>query len=210
MSPDSMPDRRQTAVSPLKMIFGKEFLVSVIFPVAIFSVCDRMRMTLLGTLLAGGWSIGVVLIEWTRTRRLNIYASISAGFSAIGLVGTVISQNPAFYLAAPIAVDLLLAVVFLGSLLFPRPLIQCFAEYQMQHVFPEELRQKPQFRRAWAILTAAWGILSITQALLRIILLASASQSVYYAISTAYGNISTPLLLLLSFWFPGWYWRCNA
>ncbi|NLI14552.1 MAG: hypothetical protein GX425_18525 [Peptococcaceae bacterium] len=163
-------------------------------------------MKLTGTILAGSWSVAVVLIQYIRERKINIYAIIGAIISFISLVGTVISRNPVFYLASPIVTDFLLALVFLGSLLFGKPLIQMFAEYEMKDAFPEDFRKKPKYKSAWKILTVGWGILSITQALLRIILLYSASMGIYYSISMIYGNVSTLLFFAFSFWFPKWYW----
>lgn len=118
-------------------------------------------------------------------------------------------RDPKFYLASPIVTDSILALVFLGSILFGKPLIQVFAEYTVKGSFSEELKKKPKYKAAWTILTVAWGVLSITQALLRIALLFSVSNELYFSISTTYGNISTPLLLVITFWFPGWYWKKN-
>jgi intracellular septation protein A len=167
-------------------------------------------MKLIGIILAGSWSVGVVLLQYARERKFNIYAIIGAIISSISLIGTVISRNPIFYLASPIVTDFLLALVFLGSLLFGKPLIQIFAEYEMKEAFPEDFRKKPKYKSAWKILTAGWGILSITQALLRIILLYSASMEIYYTISMIYGNVSTLLFFAFSFWFPKWYWHRTA
>jgi intracellular septation protein A len=167
-------------------------------------------MRLFGIIMAGSWSVGIVLIQYIQGSKINIYAIIGAIISAISLVGTIISRNPVFYLASPIVTDLLLALVFLGSLLFGKPLIQLFAEYEMKDAFPEDFRQKPEYKSAWKILTAGWGILSITQALLRIILLYSASMEIYYTISMIYGNVSTVLFFVFSFWFPRWYWGRTA
>ena len=54
-------------------IFNKDFVVSAIIPIIIFSVFDKMEMTLNGIILSGGWSIGVVLINFIKEHQdLNI------------------------------------------------------------------------------------------------------------------------------------------
>jgi len=72
---------------------------------------------------------------------------------------------------------------------------------------PEDFKQNPRYKSAWRILTGAWGIMNISQAVVRIALLYSVSMSSYYAISMVYGSIATPLLLAVSMTFPKWYWN---
>ena len=196
-----------------KLIFDNilniEFLLSFVIPVILFTVFGNFNMELTGIILAGLWSIGLVMIQIIIYKKANVFAIIATCFSAVGLIGTVISKDPMFYLASPIILDILLALVFFGSIIIGKPLIQILAENTVKGGFPEEIRNKANYKSAWIILTNAWGILSITQALLRIVLIYTASKEVYFAISTAYGNISSPLMLVFSFWFPKWYWKRN-
>jgi intracellular septation protein A len=194
----------------IKRILNKNFVLSVICPIMIFSIFEHFKMNLIGIIFAGTWSVGVVLTQFIQERKLNFYGIIGAIFSVISLVGTVISRNPTFYLASPIVSDSLLALVFLGSLLIGKPLIQIFAEQEMKDAFPEEFRKTTKYKSAWKLLTLGWGILSISQALLRVVLLYSVSMELYFSISTIYGNVTTPLFLLFSFWFPKWYWERTA
>lgn len=191
----------------LRNIFNQEFLISAIVPLVIFYIFDYFQMTLNGIILSGCWCVCVVAIKLIREHKVNVIALLAGIFSAVGLVGTIISHNPTFYLISPIVIDILYALIFLGSLLTPRPLIQVFVEDAHLGMFPEELRCTRKYKRAWQIITVAWGILNITQALLRILLLHSVSMSLYYSISTIYSSISSPLLLVLSYLFPRWYWR---
>jgi hypothetical protein len=72
---------------------------------------------------------------------------------------------------------------------------------------PDELKKQPKYAAAWRIVTIAWGVLNISQAVLRTILLYSVSMSSYYAISTSWGNVSGPRLLAFSILFPKCYWK---
>ncbi|EHJ01253.1 hypothetical protein CDLVIII_4759 [Clostridium sp. DL-VIII] len=191
--------------SVLKNIFNKDFVISAIIPIIIFSILDRNGMTFEGIVLSGGWSIGVVLINYIKDHELNALATISAVFAGSGLIGTIISKNPGFYLISPIVQDILYAAMFFGSLLFKKSLIQIIVEQSYLKNAPEEVKNRPQLIKAWRILSIAWGLLNISQAALRIILLYSVSVSAYYAVSTVYGNISSPLMLGFSIMFPKWY-----
>lgn len=191
--------------SVLRNVFNKDFIVSAIIPILIFAIFDKYGMTLLGTILTGVWSIGVVCVNYAKNREFNALATISAVFAGSGLIGTIISKNPSFYLISPIVQDILYAAMFFGSLLFKKSLIQIIVEQSYLKNAPEEIKNRPQLIKAWRILSVAWGCLNISQAAIRIILLYSVSVSTYYAVSTAYGNISSPLMLAFSIMFPKFY-----
>lgn len=192
--------------SIIKTIFNREFVTSAVIPVIIFLVFGKLNMTLDGIILSGVWSIGVVVFNFIKEHKINALATMAGALSAIGLIGTVISKNPTFYLIVPIAQDILIAIVFFGSLFFKKSLIQIIVEQTYLRNVPEEFKAKPKYRSAWRILTFTWGILNISQAVVRIILLHSVSMGSYYALSTLYSNISTPLLIAISIAFPKWYW----
>lgn len=191
----------------IKRIFDLYFALGVVVPIIIFYVFSYYDMIFQGTILAGVWALGVIAYQYMRERRANAFAIIVTIFSVIGLIGTIVFHSPTFYLESPIAMDLVLGCIFLGSLIIGKPLIQIFAEYEMKDGFSQELRMHSKYTSAWQILTAGWGLLCISQALLRFALLQIASPEMYYTISSVYGSISTPLFLLFSFWFPKWYWR---
>ena len=193
--------------SVLKNIFNRDFIVSAIIPIIIFAAFDNFKMTLLGIILSGVWCLGVVLINYIIERKINALAVIAGTFSAVGLIGTVISRDPTFYLVAPIVQDILGALIFFGSLFFERSLIQVIVEQSYLKNVPEDFKQTSRYKSAWRILTCAWGIMNISQAVVKIALLASVSMSSYYAISMVYGSIATPLLLAVSMTFPKWYWN---
>jgi len=193
--------------SVLKNIFNKDFVVSAIIPIIIFSVFDKMEMTLNGIILSGVWSIGVVLINFIKEHKINALAVMGASFAGVGVIGTVISKNPTFYLVSPIIKDILIALIFFGSLFLKRSLIQIIVEQSYLKNVSEDFKKQPKYKAAWRIVTIAWGILNISQAGFRTVLLYSVSMSAYYATSTIYDNISTPLLLAFSILFPKWYWK---
>lgn len=189
----------------LKTIFNRDFVISAVIPVLLFTTFDKGKMTFTGIILSALWSIGVILIGFIKERKINALASFAGLFAVIGLTGTLISKNPTFYFIAPIIQDVLLAVVFFGSLFFERSLVQVIVEQTYLKNVPEEVRRKPRYKSAWRILSAAWGILNVAQAVLRALLLNHMSMSSYYAINTTYSNISSSLLVVFCIMFPKWY-----
>lgn len=201
-SPSNAMNRNQ---SLLKIIFNRDFVISAVIPIILFTAFDKEKMTLTGIILSALWSIGVILIEFIKEHKINALASFAGLFAVIGLTGTLISKNPTFYFIAPIIQDALLAVVFLGSLFFERSLVQVIVEQTYLKNVPEEVRRKPRYKSAWRILSTAWGILNVAQAVLRTILLNHVSMSSYYAINTTCSNISSSLLIVFCMVFPKWY-----
>jgi Intracellular septation protein A len=196
------PPRRMNL---LKMIFNREFVVSAVIPLIVFYVFDSMGMVLTGTIVSGAWCVLIVIIGLVRDKKINFIALLSAIFSAIGLVGTIISQSPRFYMASPIICDLILALVFIGSIFFPRPVLQAAVENTWGNSIPMKARGTQEYKSMWKILSIGWGIISLIQAVLRTILLYSVSVELYYGISTVYSNVTTPLFIVLSFTLPKWY-----
>lgn len=193
--------------SLLKNILNRDFVVSAIVPIIIFSAFDNMGMTLNGIILSGVWSVGIVILNFMKERKLNALAVMGAAFAGSGVIGTVISKNPTFYLVAPIMQDILFALIFFGSLLCKKSLVQIIAEQSYLKDIPEDFKRQPKYTAAWRLVTVSWGILNISQAVVRTILLFSVSMSSYYAISTIYCNISSPILIAFSILFPRWYWK---
>lgn len=191
--------------SILKKILNKDFIVSAIVPVVICLVFNKFNMDLKGIILAGIWSIGVVIFNYIKDHEINALAVITATFSGVGLLGSIISKNPNVYLLAPIVRDAIYALIFFLSILFKRPLIQVIAEQIYLKNVSEEVKKKDSYRSVWVILTAAWGFLNLSQVVVGIILLRYMSISSYFAIITLYSNISSPLLLAFSIAFPKWY-----
>lgn len=193
--------------SALGKLINAEFIFSIIIPILLFLVFDKMGRTLTGTIAAGSWSLLMTVVIFIRDKKLSLYAILSLIFSVIGLVTTVVSNDPVYYLASPIVSDILLALVFFVSAAIGKPLIQQFAEYQMKDMFSPALRAKPMYKNAWMILTVAWGVLSLLQAFIRTVLLVSVSHSVYFSVSTFIGSVTTIIMLVGSVRFPSWYWK---
>lgn len=194
----------------LKAIFNYDFIFSAIIPILIFGIFNSKNLTLTGVIFSACWSLSIILITFIQNKELNTLAALAGGFALIGLIGTIISHNPTFYFVSPIIQDSLLALLFFLSLLFRRSLIQIIVEQSYLKNASPQLKNQPAYNRVWRILTIAWGSLNVLQALIRIILLHMVSISTYFTLNTLIGNISTPLLLLFSIFFPGWYWKKAA
>ncbi|QAA33429.1 VC0807 family protein [Clostridium manihotivorum] len=199
------PNSVNTNPSLIKVILNKDFIVSALIPIIIFVGFDKAKLTLVGIILSALWSISVIASGFIKERKINALAAFAGTFAVIGLVGTIISNNPKFYFIAPIIQDALLALVFFGSLFFNRSLVQVIAEQTYIKNVPDKIKNNPRYQSAWKILTIAWGALNVVQAIIRALLLNHMSMSSYYAFNTTVSNISDALLIVFCIMFPKWY-----
>jgi intracellular septation protein A len=183
-----------------------------VVPISFFYVFHRFDQPLAGALLAIGWSIGLLGVTYWRSRRIELFPALVIPIIAIELVGTLITRNPAFYLASAAIENALWALVFLGSILISKPLIQIFAELLDPRLgskaFLDQLGLSAKlYRSAWQIITAIWGVISLSKAILLIFSQLWLHIETFIIIRTASGIPVTILLLLLSYRFPEWYWK---
>jgi intracellular septation protein A len=199
------PNSTNTNSSLIKVVLNKDFIISALIPIIIFVAFDKAKLTLIGIILSALWSIAVIVSGFIKERKINALAAFAGTFAVIGLVGTIISKNEKFYFIAPIIQDALLALVFFGSLLFNRSLVQVIAEQTYIKNIPDKIRNNPRYQSAWKILTIAWGTLNVVQAIIRALLLNHMSMSSYFAVNTTISNISDALLIIVCIMFPKWY-----
>ncbi len=190
----------------------RQFILGTLVPISFFYIFHRFDRPLAGALLAIGWSIGLLGVTYWRSRRIELFPALAIPIIAIELVGTLITRNPAFYLASAAIENVLWGLVFLGSILISRPLIQIFAELLMPGLgskdFLDQLRLSPQlYRSAWQIITALWGVISLSKAILLIFSQLWLHIETFLIIRTASGIPVTILMLFLSYRFPEWYWK---
>ena len=190
----------------------RQFILGALVPISLFYVFHRFEQPLAGALLAIGWSISLLGFTYWRSRRIELFPGLAIPIIAIELVGTLITRNPAFYLASAAIENALWGLVFLGSILISRPLIQVFAELLNPGLgsqeFLEQLELSPQlYRSAWQIITAAWGIVALSKAMILVFSQLWLPIETFLIIRTASGIPVMVLMLFLSYRFPGWYWE---
>ena len=209
-----MTDRQQT--SRWWQIFGsnfpyRQFGLGALIPITIFYTFQRFDQAITGALLAAGWGLGVLVITYWHSRRIDLFAGLATPLVLIELIGTLITQNPDFYLASLAVDSVLWGLIFLGSVFLPRPLIQIFAELLNPGLGSEEFLQqynlnKQLYRSAWQIVTAIWGIVNLSKAVILVFSQLWLPLEGFLVIRTALGIPVMVVMIVFSMRFPGWYW----
>ena len=151
----------------------RQFIFGVLVPILIFYTMHRFGQPLSGALLAIGWSSSLLVVTYWRSRRIELFPGLAIPIVTIELVGTLLTRNPAFYLASAAIENILWGMLFLGSLLMPRPLIQIFAEILNPGLGSQEFLNQTKlpprvYRSAWQILTAIWAGVNFSKAVILI------------------------------------------
>ncbi len=190
----------------LRSFARRDFVLGGLIPLGLFLVL-RGPDPLRAIVAAGSWSLGLVVVDWWRARRLEGIALLTALFAGIQLVTTLLTRNAALVVWSGVLTTTLEGLVYLASVPSPRPLIQLAAEGMgATDTLPLSLRQAPMYRTAWQILTAIWGGVSLSKA--GVFVLAQWWLPLDTVLLVGF-LLGWPLyigLLAFSFWFPGWYW----
>lgn len=189
-----------------QLIFGASV------PLIIFYSFHRIGQSFAGALLAIGWSIGRLVIKYWRSRSIELFPALAIPIVLIELIGTLITRNPDFYLAAAAIDNVLWGLVFLGSLLLSRPLIQIFAEMLNPGLGSQEFLSHFEmpvqlYRSAWKILTVIWAVVSILKAVILILSQLNLPLEAFLIIRTASGLPVFVAMLIFTYRFPRWYWE---
>ena len=125
-------------------------------------------------------------------------------FSAVSLIGAIISKNQIYCMLSPIICDFLWMGIFICSLVFRKPLLQTMAEEVA--TFPDKIKNTQIYRKTWVLLTLYWCAYYLILAVFSIILLETVSASSYFSITTLCSNVLLVLLIVFTYWFARHYW----
>jgi len=198
-------------------IFGsnfpyRQFMLGALVPISIFYSLHRLNRSLIGAMLAIGWGISLIIVNYWRCRRIELFAGLAIPIILIELIGTLITRNPDFYLASSAIESILWGIFFLGSMILPRPLIQIFAEILNPGLGSQEFLvrnsiPKRLYRSPWQILTALWSVINLLRAFILILSQLRLPLETFLIVKTATGLPVMIALLAFSYRFPRWYWE---
>jgi intracellular septation protein A len=189
----------------------RQLILGALVPITIFYILHRFGQPLTGALLAIGWSIGLLVIKYWRSRSIELFPALAIPIVLIELIGTLITRNPDFYLASAAIDNVLWGLLFFSSLLFTRPLIQIFAELLNPGLGSQEFLNHFEmpvrlYRSAWRILTVIWAVVSLTKAIILILSQLKLPLEAFLIVRTASGFPVLVLMLIFTYRFPRWYW----
>lgn len=194
---------RQTFLRPYLLLSG-------IVPTALYYIIQANGDPITAALVAGGWTLAVTLGYWLLERRINALALMGFTVTAITLSLTLISQDENIYLAEEAISRVMFGVLFLGSLLLPRSLMQILSEEisppSMFDAIPAALRRSVYYRRMYDIVTAVWGMGSLLFAGVLVYAQFNLPLETFLVLRSTGWRGFNFLILASLFWFPRYYW----
>jgi intracellular septation protein A len=190
----------------------RQLILGALVPITIFYTLHRLGQPMTGALLAIGWSIGLLVIKYWHSRSIELFPALAIPIVLVELIGTLITRNPDFYLAAAAIDNVLWGLLFLGSLLLTRPLIQIFAELLNPGLGSQDFLRHFEmpvqlYRSAWKILTVIWAGVNFLKAIILILSQLKLPLEAFIIVRTASGLPVLVLMLIFSYRFPRWYWE---
>jgi intracellular septation protein A len=155
-------------------------------------------------IVAGGWSIGVVIFTYLLQREINGLAMLGVILSAVATLTTVITRNEDFFMARGAVSRGLFGVLCLGSLFTPRSLIQILAE---EFGIPNNVKNIPVYKLTWRLVTAVWGVSALALAALFLVMQFTLPLETFLSGRVIIGNVASIALFWFSFTYPGKRWR---
>jgi len=182
----------------------QEMTIGFLIPKAIFFIGIGWNMLYPSAVVATGWCLAVFWVSYMRHRAVNIFAVLAVIVIVVRIVVVLASKSPVLYMYAQALDSASYGVAFLGSLFFPRSLIQLFAEASSVTI-PEAVRGSVYYVKGWRIVTSVWGMVYMILAVL-LVLLRSVSMKAAALIDIIASWPTLVVLIAFTVLFPRWYW----
>ena len=176
---------------------GPRFAANAGAPLLFFYAGWKLSGLLLGVILATGVGVGAYLYERHRERP-GMVARISLLFVFVqGVIGLAFGSAKV-YLAQPVVLNGLLAVVFLVTTLRGRPFAGLFAEEL--YPFPPDVKESETFRRAFSRVSLLWAAYFLGRSAIRAYMLTT-SVDAFVVVNVVTGFPIIGGLIAWSVWY---------
>ncbi|MGQ0845955.1 MAG: VC0807 family protein [Sporichthyaceae bacterium] len=171
------PDR--PALSSIVRHIGTNLLVSTVVPSALFMTCMLLGNIWWALAAALGWCYGALVVRLCTRRRTSGLLWLTIVSLTAKSAFAFASGSTFLYFLQPVLAETAAALVFLGSLVFGRPLVARLAAdfYPMD----DELAARPRIRSLFRRLTLLWGLILAAKATTTLYMLQTMSVGEYVA-----------------------------
>lgn len=175
--------------------WAQTLLLNVAMPVATYVVLTGLGVSpVVAYVASGAWPVLQIVLSTLVHRQLDALSVVALAFVALSIVATVATGSPRLALLRDSVWTAIIGVLFLGSLVLPRPLGFYFGRRFATDGTPESSRwwdglwRYPAFRRSQRVITAVWGVAFVADAVLRVWLV--------LVLPVSAGAIVSPLLVV--------------
>jgi len=140
-----------------------DFLPCMFAPLVILELSSAFGASLLGVYISLGWLVLVSIIIYIRRHVISMFAIITFIMTLTQFIaGFLASQHP-FFTLIPSLDNTIVGLVFIGSMLRPRPFIMALIGKQTIERTEAKYGKSKYFFKAWFDVNIVWGIFFVLQ-----------------------------------------------
>jgi hypothetical protein len=197
----SMEITNPATVEPNFAPIRRSVLVSIVAPAIATALLMHYGMSFSrATIWSAIFPVAELLVGWRETRRLDAIAVISLVLLGAGLATSSASGNARLVFVKDSALTLASGLIFLLSLLLPRPLIYFVARSYMEGVsaraWDDRWRTVSAFRNSMRTMTAVWGAGLVLDAIARLAFIPAVSVTTMTLVSPAIAIVTFAALII--------------
>lgn len=187
----------------------KAILFGFFIPKMIFHYFFISGNPVKGVIIAVIWCLSYLALGFVKDKKLDWFTVMAVFFIFVRMSTFFISQHPTFAVIAGSFDSFLFALLYFGSLLFKKPLVQVFVDAIGIKEIPDFIRKTPYYRSAWVAVTMVWGLINLIQGLIYVWLKVKMPDHPEYfsGFDAVSGWPTTVLMIAFSIQFPKWYWK---
>jgi hypothetical protein len=161
-----------------------QFAAEAVLPVLVFYGAWRAWGLAAG--IGASTVVSVVLAALLLAKGRNVaVVALGATFAVIQALVALAAHSATVYLAQPVVFSVLLALVYVASVVLGRPLIGVFAS--VWYPFPAWFRASDVFRREFGLQTLVWATFCLARAALRLAVLLHSGVGGFVVVSILTG-----------------------
>ena len=187
-------------------------LINAVLPLITYKILINHMPSVIALMISTTIPVIDNLYHIIKNKKIDIFATfVILGF-VVGIIAMLLGGNQKLLLIRQSYITAIMGIVFLVSMLFPKPIIYYFAEKFLNpqngdnkdknnKSFMEEKWSNPRFRFTMKFITLIWGICLLLEAISNISLVFILSVSEYMAVSpfVSYGFIGLAILITFTY-----------
>jgi intracellular septation protein A len=177
-------------------------------PMVILEITSYLGVPMLGIYIALAWLILVAIVIYIIRHVVSLFAIITFIMVLTQTIAVFLKPKFAFLALIPSVDNTIVGLIFIGSMLRPRPFIMALIGKETIERTEAKYGKSKYFFKAWFDINIVWGMFYILQGLI-------ISYTMLLNVDTGkllnflFGWPAVLILLYFSVAYPTWYWKKN-
>ncbi len=165
-----MAAEKETVWSIVKLNLSRmpwrDFLPCMFAPLVILEISSSFGASLLGVYISLGWLVLVSIIIYMRKHVVSMFAVITFIMTLTQFIAGFLAPQHPFFTLIPSLDNTIVGLVFIGSMLRPRPFIMALIGKETVERTEAKYGKSKYFFKAWFDVNIVWGIFFVLQGII--------------------------------------------